>query len=67
MPRLPRTTPVGIPRHIIQRGNNRQACFTTDDDMAAYATWLHEYAVKYLMHIHAWVFMTNPVHVMDRV
>ena len=64
MPRLPRTTPVGIPQHIIQRGNNRQVCFNTDDDMAAYANWLHEYAVKYLVHIHAWVFMTNHVHLL---
>ncbi|MCI5150755.1 MAG: hypothetical protein D3916_15460 [Candidatus Electrothrix sp. MAN1_4] len=27
MPRLPRISPIGIPVHVIQRGNNRQACF----------------------------------------
>jgi len=24
--------PVGIPQHVIQRGNNRQACFNSDED-----------------------------------
>ena len=27
MARLPRLSIVGCPQHIIQRGNNRQACF----------------------------------------
>lgn len=27
MARLNRLCPVGIPQHIIQRGNNRQVCF----------------------------------------
>ena len=29
MARLPRLCPVGIPQHIIQRGNNRQPCFAS--------------------------------------
>ena len=33
MPRRPRLTLPGVPLHIIQRGNNRTACFfVTDDD-----------------------------------
>jgi len=64
MPRLLRLSPVGIPQHIIQRGNNRQACFNTDEDMAAYANWLHEYATRYEVHLHAWVFMTNHAHLL---
>lgn len=64
MPRLPRLCPVGIPQHVIQRGNNRQICFSADEDMAAYAHWLHEYAIKFHVHIHAWVFMTNHVHLL---
>ena len=36
-----------VPRHLIQRGNNRQVCFVSDEDFAAYADWLHEYSKKY--------------------
>ena len=64
MARLPRTCPPGIPQHIIQRGNNRQACFAADEDFAAFAHWLRESAQKYAVAIHAWVFMTNHVHVL---
>jgi putative transposase len=53
-----------MPVHVIQRGNNRQICFAKDSDMAAYANWLGEYAVKYKVLIHGWVFMTNHVHLL---
>jgi len=64
MARLPRICLPGIPQHIIQRGNNRQPCFAGDEDFAAYAHWLDEYARKYEVAIHAWVFMTNHVHLL---
>lgn len=64
MARLPRITPVNIPVHIIQRGNNRQLCFATEKDHAAYASWLKEYAERYRVDIHAWVMMTNHVHLL---
>ena len=32
MPRRRRLQVTGLPVHIIQRGNNRQACFFADDD-----------------------------------
>ncbi len=64
MPRLPRLAPVGIPQHIIQRGNNRQACFCCEDDFIAYAGWLRDYANEHEVQIHAWVFMTNHVHLL---
>ena len=64
MPRLPRLNPAGVPLHIIQRGNNRQVCFNNDVDMAVYANWLYDYSAKYDVHIHAWVFMTNHVHLL---
>lgn len=64
MARLPRIGLSGIPKHIIQRGNNRQACFAADADFIAYAHWLDEYARKYRVAIHAWVFMTNHVHLL---
>ena len=64
MPRRPRLAPIGVPQHIVQRGNNRQVCFTSDNDIAAYAGWLDEAARKYEVSIHAWVFMTNHVHLL---
>tara|TARA_R110001632_G_scaffold233172_1_gene378360 strand:- start:1824 stop:2525 length:702 start_codon:yes stop_codon:yes gene_type:complete len=64
MARLPRLCPIGIPQHIIQRGNNRQVCFASEDDFIAYAYWLTEYALQYQVKVHAWVFMTNHVHLL---
>jgi putative transposase len=64
MPRRSRQSPVGIPQHLIQRGNNRQVCFISNTDCAAYAHWLYEAATKFQVQIHAWVFMTNHVHLL---
>lgn len=64
MARLTRIAPAGIPIHIIQRGNNRQVCFGSDDNHAAYAEWLKEYSQKYDVDVHAWVMMTNHVHLL---
>ncbi len=64
MARLPRISPAGVPVHIIQRGNNRQACFASDEDHGTYIGWLTEYSKKYKVDIHAWVMMTNHVHIL---
>lgn len=64
MARLRRYCPVGIPQHVIQRGNNRSACFADNSDVAAYAHFLFEAAVKNGLSIHGWVFMTNHVHLL---
>ena len=64
MARLPRVCPKGIPQHIIQRGNNRQPCFASKQDFAVYAAWLGDYAREFDVEIHAWVFMTNHVHLL---
>ena len=64
MARLPRISPVGVPVHLIQRGNNRQACFAAEEDFAAYAGWLKEYSKQFLVDIHAWVMMSNHVHLL---
>jgi putative transposase len=64
MARLPRLNPVGIPQHVIQRGNNRQVCFSCNEDFTAYAYWLGEKAEKYGIEIHAFVLMTNHVHLL---
>ncbi|MCB1686969.1 MAG: transposase [Halioglobus sp.] len=64
MARLRRYCPLGVPQHVIQRGNNRSACFAENRDMAAYARFLLEAAVKHSLSIHGWVFMTNHVHLL---
>lgn len=64
MARLPRFNLPGVAQHIIQRGNNRQACFASERDFSAYANWLEEYSKKFDVAIHAWVFMTNHVHLL---
>jgi putative transposase len=50
--------------HVIQRGNNRNAIFTSDKDMAAFAHWMAEGAQNFNVAIHGWVFMTNHVHLL---
>lgn len=64
MARLMRVSPVDVPIHIIQRGNNRQACFVADEDYEAYVEWLCEYGQKYKVDVHVWVLMTNHVHLL---
>lgn len=64
MARQQRFCPVGLPQHVVQRGNNRQVCFGSEEDLAAYASWLKEYAGKFSVSVHAWVFMTNHVHLL---
>ena len=64
MPRRARLILPGVPLHIIQRGNNRQACFFADEDYRFYLEWLAEYATKTGCQIHAYVLMTNHVHLL---
>jgi len=54
----------GVPVHIIQRGNNRQACFYADEDYQLYLEWLQDYALAANCAIHAYVLMTNHVHLL---
>lgn len=56
--------PVGMPQHVIQRGNNRQICFGSETDFKAYLHWLKIYSEKHKVSIHAWVLMTNHVHLL---
>ena len=39
MPRRSRLSLPGIPWHIIQRGDNRSACFFAEDDYRFYLEW----------------------------
>ena len=64
MPRRSRIIMPGVPTHIIQRGNNRQVCFYADEDYQLYLDWLKEYAQATDCAIHAYVLMTNHVHLL---
>lgn len=64
MPRLPRFNLPGIPQHVVQRGNNRQAIFFDDSDCFAYLEWLGQGARAYGVSVHAYVLMTNHVHLL---
>ena len=64
MPRRPRLVCPKIPLHIIQRGNNRQACFYSDADYLFYLECLLEYSLKTNCMIHSYVLMTNHVHLL---
>jgi putative transposase len=52
------------PLHVIQRGNNREAIFFDDTDYERYADWLAAAATAYGCAIHAYVLMTNHVHLL---
>ena len=54
----------GIPCHIVQRGNNRQACFFDNDDFSAYMHILSGALQRYDVQLHAFVLMTNHVHLL---
>ena len=64
MPRRPRVIVPNTPQHLIQRGNNRQACFYADEDYQFYLEWLKEHADKTECCVHAYVLMTNHVHLL---
>jgi REP element-mobilizing transposase RayT len=52
------------PLHVIQRGNNREATFFAEDDCVCYRDWLAAAAAEYGSAIHAYVLMTNHVHLL---
>lgn len=64
MARLPRLHLPGCAQHVIQRGNNREACFYSEADYKAYLTFLKDAAIKQQVAIHAFVLMTNHVHLL---
>ena len=64
MPRRPRLVAPGLPLHLIQRGNNRSACFYATDDCLCYLEWLAGYARQEDCAVHAYVLMTNHVHLL---
>ena len=64
MPRQPRLDLANIPQHIVQRGNDRQPCFFTDVDRVRYLQDLREVSLREGCNVHAYVLMTNHVHLL---
>lgn len=64
MARLPRLTVPGYPHHVIQRGNNRQAIFSSAADYKLLLDLLLDNARKFGVALHAYVLMTNHFHLL---
>lgn len=64
MARLPRFFAKGQPLHIIQRGNNRDPVFAAEPDYLFYLDCLERAAGEHGLAIHAYVLMTNHVHLL---
>ena len=64
MPRRPRIHLPDVPIHLVQRGHNREACFFTNEDFLAYREWLADALKKSGCKLHAYVLMTNHVHLL---
>ena len=64
MARLGRYFVANQPLHVIQRGNNREPAFFHDSDYRQYCDWLAEAAQKCGCRVHAYVLMTNHVHLL---
>ncbi len=64
MPRRPRIHLPGIPLHIVQRGHKRDACFIAEEDYLAYREWLGDGLKTSGCQLHAYVLMTNHVHLL---
>jgi putative transposase len=64
MPRQPRYFIPNIPQHVIARGIDRQAVFFQAQDYALYLAALREAAINSRCQVHAYVLMTNHVHLL---
>ncbi len=64
MPRKPRFIIPGVPVHIVQRGRNREPRFYDEADYRVYLGRLKVAAEKYQCQIHAYVLMTNHIHLL---
>ena len=62
--RRPRLRIAGVPQHVIQRGNNRHATIFADEDYRCYLDCPRQSARRHHCAIHAYVLMTNHVHLL---
>ena len=64
MARKPRFKIAGVAQLITQRGNNKQAVFFSEQDYQYYLKILNEAAMQEECQIHAFVLMTNRIHIL---
>ena len=64
MARLPRFVIPGQPQHVIVRGNNREAIFYAEADYQFYLDKLKLACDKHECELHAYVLMTNHIHLL---
>jgi len=64
MPRQPRYFMRNFPQHVITRGVDRQAVFFHEQDYTRYLEALQEAAATHRCLVHAYVLMTNHVHLL---
>lgn len=53
-----------IPQHVVQRGHGKQLCFLTEADYSEYLRRLASASRKFEVAIHAYVLMSNHVHLL---
>jgi len=64
MSRCARIRVAKVPLHIVQRGNNRERCFFSAADRHVYLALLEKLAARVECAVHAYVLMTNHVHLL---
>ena len=62
MPRRTRMYIPNLPYHIVQRGNNREACFIEPENYQYYLGLWKTCAKRYGLSVHAYCLMTNHIH-----
>lgn len=64
MPRRARSYIPGLPYHIVQRGNNREACFVEPENYQFYLELWQQLSKRYGVSVHAYCLMTNHIHIL---
>jgi len=64
MARIPRITLEGLPHHVTQRGNRKQAVFQDDEDRVDYLHLLARCMRTYDVRVWAYALMSNHVHLL---
>ena len=62
MPRRARMYIKGLPYHIVQRGNNREACFIEEENYQFYLELWEKISEQKGVAVHAYCLMTNHIH-----
>lgn len=64
MPRAKRLDVAGVAQRVVQRSNDRQSCFFREADYLRYLQDLREVSLRFDYRVHAYVLMTNHVHLL---